>query len=253
MAKSIADVMVADSAGAIAQRRRFFLAMAVVLLALVLVGFAPTFYLRAYLGTAHLSPLIQTLPTHLQVHGVVLTAWFVLIVVQSLLVASHRTALHRRFGVAGAILAAALVVTTLMVLIRAVPRFLSSGLPEDQMPRFALFIIGDMGALVTFSCLVASAVYLRRQPEVQKRLMLLASISIAGPAVARLPGVSALPLLVVPLQVGLLVAVILHDIVSIRRVHLATVWGVAFSLAVRGLSTAVALSAIGRAVILDLG
>lgn len=252
MAKSMADVMVADSAGAVAQRSRFFLVTAVVLFALMLAGFAPTFYLRAYLGTAHLSPLIQTLPAHLQVHGVVLTAWFVVFLVQSLLVASHRTDLHRRFGVAGAILAVALVVTTLMVLIRAVPRFLSSGLPEDQMSRFAQFIIGDMGALVTFSCLVASAVYLRRRPEVHKRLMLLASIGIVGPAVARLPGMSTLPLLIVAVEMGLLVVVILHDIVSIRRVHLATVSGVVFSLAVRGLSTAVALSAIGKAFILEL-
>ena len=72
----------------------FFVGMSTVLLALVLVGFAPTFYLRAYRGTSQLPALVQRLPLHLYVHGVVLTLWFVLFLVQTALVASHRINQH---------------------------------------------------------------------------------------------------------------------------------------------------------------
>src|SRR6185436_12010738 len=58
----------------------FFVCMAALLLATVLVGFAPSFYLRAYFGA-------PPLPTYLQLHGVVLTAWFLLFFVQTSLVA----------------------------------------------------------------------------------------------------------------------------------------------------------------------
>ena len=227
----------------------FFVGMSTVLLALVLVGFAPTFYLRAYRGTSQLPPLVQRLPLHLYVHGVVLTLWFVLFFVQTALVASHRTNRHRRLGVAGTILAGAVVIATLITLVRAVPRFMSNGLPEALMPRFAMFIIGDLGSLLVFTALVACGVSLRRRPEAHRRLMLLASISIVGPAVSRVPGAVTFPLLVVVVQIAFLLAVLLHDVVSTRRVHPATAWGAAWILGMSGLSTAVALSGYGQAFI----
>jgi hypothetical protein len=234
-----------------AQRRHrtsgwFFVGISAILFVTVLVGFAPTFYLRGYVGTTRLALAPPTLPGYLQVHGVLLTSWFLLFLIQTAFIAAD---LHRRVGIASAILAAILVIVTLLVLIRAVPRFLSNGVPEALMPRFALFIIGDMGSLVVFSALVATAVYFRRQPEVHKRLMLLGSISIVGPAVARLPGVFAFPVLLLPVQLALLTALIVHDLVKNRRVHRATLWGGLGYILVTLLSSTVALSHFGRAII----
>jgi hypothetical protein len=227
----------------------FFVGISAILFVTVLAGFAPTFYLRGYVGTARLALGPPTLPVYLQVHGVLLTAWFLMFLIQTAFVAAHRTDLHRRMGVASAILAAAVVIVTLLVLIRAVPRFLSNGLPEALMPRFALFIIGDMGSLVVFSVLVATAVYFRRQPEVHKRLMLLGNISIIGPAVSRLPGVSAFPVLVLFVQLAFLIALIVHDLVKNRRVYRATLWGELGYILVTLLSSTLALSHFGRAII----
>lgn len=107
-----------------ADRRRkwrwFFVSMALALLAVVVVGFAPTFFLRGYFGTARLPPGLRTFPVYLWVHGVVLTSWFLLFFAQTVLVASHRTGLHRRLGVFGAVLAMAVVLVSANVLIRKI-------------------------------------------------------------------------------------------------------------------------------------
>src|SRR5262245_31279537 len=84
------------------QRRRFFFGMAIVCAIAVLWGFGPTFFLRAFITTRDLSWLIK-------IHGLTFCAWIVLFAVQTLLVAKHRTALHRQLGVAGCVLAVAVV------------------------------------------------------------------------------------------------------------------------------------------------
>src|SRR6185295_15874243 len=75
--------------------------------------------------------------------------------------------------------------------------------------------------------------YYRRQPDVHKRLMLLATISILAAAIARLP----LGILSVgpPAFFGLtdlfIVACVAYDLISLKRIHRATVWGGLFIIA----------------------
>jgi len=77
--------------------------MAAVLLAIVLIGFSPTFYLRAWLATEDLPQGLQALPVYLNVHGAIVTAWFLLFFTQTVLVASQRVDIHRRLGIATAV------------------------------------------------------------------------------------------------------------------------------------------------------
>ena len=230
--------------------RWFFVAMSAAMLTVVLVGFARTFFLREYFGTAQLPLGLQTLPVYLYVHGIVLTSWFLLFFIQTIFVASHRTDLHRRLGVAGAALAAVVVVVSLVVNIRLVPRSPANGTPLAQMP----VIFGtSMGFLIAFSLLVASGIYFRRRPETHKRLKFLASFSIVGPAVGRLPALMAFPIVLVIVQLSPLIALILYDVVSDRRVHRATGWGGLLSILVQVLGAVLAMSGLGRAFIHALG
>src|SRR5437870_683872 len=64
-------------------------------------GFAPTYFLRGLSDKAPLSPLLH-------VHGAAFSAWLLLLVTQSTLVAAHRVAWHKRLGIFGAVLAAAM-------------------------------------------------------------------------------------------------------------------------------------------------
>src|SRR5512147_1245206 len=79
--------------------RRFATGVAVATALIVFVGFARTYYLKGVFGT----PALSSGLVHL--HGIVMTLWFALFVVQVRLIAAHRTDLHRRVGVVGAVLA----------------------------------------------------------------------------------------------------------------------------------------------------
>ena len=72
-------------------------------------------------------------------------------------------------------------------------------------------------------------VVLRRRPQAHKRLMLLASISIIGPALARISRLHGFggeqgPFIPVVLW-GLVLALAVHDLMSRRRLHPSTVLG----------------------------
>src|SRR5882672_11396865 len=137
----------------------------------VFTGFAPTYYLQFFAGgpTATLTGGPFTALAH--VHGALFTAWVLFFVVQTALVASHRVAVHRRLGVAGAVLAAAMILVGTSTAIAAAAR---GAAPVGVDPLAFLAIpIFDM---VLFATLVGSALVMRSDKEAHKRLMLLAYI-----------------------------------------------------------------------------
>ncbi len=197
-------------------RSWFFVCMASILLVIVAVGFAKSFYLRNIIHKGH---AVSHLPVYIVLHGIVLTSWFLLFLGQTLLVASGRVRLHRSLGVAGAALAAVVFALSLLVVVRSVVR------------ETPLVVIGDIVVLFLFAILVAGGIWFRQKPDVHKRLMLIASISIVAPALARWPGAqSMLPVSVVGPQLLLYAALILYDVLSSRRVHPATAWASLYTL-----------------------
>lgn len=201
--------------------RRFYGGMAIAMALTVFAGFAPTFYLRSFLGEPQSVTGATTLTPLAQFHGVLFTGWVLLFVVQTSLVASHRIATHRRLGIAGGILAAMMVAVGVVTAIKAAAR--GSAPPEVDPLTFLAIPLGDMLLFATF---VGAALWLRRDKEAHKRLMLLAYISILVAAVARLPGVITLgPLGFFALTFVYLVIAIAYDWFSRRRVHPAYIWG----------------------------
>ena len=201
----------------------FHVGMSGVLLLLVMVGFSPTFFLRSAFTE-------RPLPLYLYLHGTVLTLWFSLGVVQSVLVAAHRTSVHRRLGVVGGLTAAALVPLSGFVALQAIPRYVAAGVHPAEIQ---FIVIGDLISLVVFAGLVTAALVWRHHRDWHRRLMLVASIMIIGPAIARLERVGlAVPVPAVLL--GLLAALGVYDRVQLGRMHRATV-----------VSTAVVLVSLG--------
>ncbi|HEV2401323.1 MAG TPA: hypothetical protein VGS27_30590 [Candidatus Sulfotelmatobacter sp.] len=200
--------------------RIFYSGMAVAMAATVFVGFAPTFYLRFYFHAP--TPSGATSLTWLaQLHGALFSSWVVLFIVQTSLVAKHNVAMHRRLGIAGVLLAAAMTVVGLRTAINAAAR---GATPPGADPLAFLAI--PMGDMLMFSIFVASAFFWRRNREAHKRLMLLAYISIVAAAVARLPGVLPPgPLWFYGLAFIFLLIAVVYDLGSRHRVHNAYVWG----------------------------
>ena len=195
--------------------RIFFASMAIAVALTVFAGFSRTYFLKGIFGTRALSPFFH-------LHGLVFTTWIILFVVQVSLVSAGRTDIHRRLGVAGAILAPLMVVIGLMAAIDSARR---SFTPPGGPPPLVFFAI-PIGDLVVFSTLVAAGLWLRRRSDAHKRLMLLATISILTPAIARLPGVAAAgPLAFLGLTDLFVVACLVYDRVGNGRIHRAFLWG----------------------------
>lgn len=198
--------------------RWFYLWVALASILIIFAGFVRTYYLRPLFGFA-------ALPALLHLHGLVMTLWFVLFLVQVSLIERHRTDLHRRLGVLGAVLATAMVVVTATVVIRAAKRHITA-FPETV--GWPGFLLVSLGAVLTFALLFCGAIWFRRTSEVHKRLMALATISIWGPAIARLPlhfiqaGTAWTSIAIEDLCVLLFVAI---DTIWKRRLHRAFLWG----------------------------
>ena len=104
---------------------RFFLGLAALMLLVVAVGFGPSLYMRRFLGTV--DRFGPSLPPYLLAHGGVLTVWYVLFVVQTLLVRTGRRDIHRRLGVVGATVSVAVVASSLITMRELVARVGAGG------------------------------------------------------------------------------------------------------------------------------
>jgi uncharacterized membrane protein YhaH (DUF805 family) len=198
--------------------RRFFLAMALAMLAVVFVGFARSFFLR---------PLFPDWPSPSEpifyVHGTAFVAWIVLLVTQASLVAAGRTDLHRVIGPFGVVLAVLMVVLgTLGALIaaRRPTGFIDVPVPPLQFLAIPFF------DLILFASFVGLAVAKRRDAQSHKRWMLLATINLLAAAFARWPGVAdGGPLWGFGLTDLFVVALAIWDFRSLGRLHPVTLWG----------------------------
>lgn len=166
------------------QQTKFFFGLAVVMLTLVVVGFARTFYARPFFGAIDEPTRSAELPRHLMLHGLVMTSWFALVVTQTLLIAKRNVALHRRLGIAGAALAVLVVVVDMFTIVEYVVCREAAGIAITQQQQPV--VVGDtLNVLVYFPLFTAGGLYLRRTPEAHKRLMLMSCVVMLDPVAAR--------------------------------------------------------------------
>jgi hypothetical protein len=209
------------SAAAVRTRRRtrrFYVGMAIAIAITVFVGFSHSYYLKSWYGTRELSGLLHF-------HGLVFTTWVLFFVAQTTLVATGRTYLHRKMGVAGAVLAALVLTVGTTVAILRVRSGAASPIPGVPPLSFLAIPFFDM---VVFGILVGSGLYLRRRLEAHKRLMTLAMIALLPAPIARMPFFLPLPpgpLTFFGLADLFIVALLIYDLIARRKVHPATIWG----------------------------
>lgn len=200
--------------------RPFYIYMALACAVTAFAGFAPTYFLRAL---SDLPPL--SLRAH--IHGAVFTAWMLLFVAQAALVRADRRDLHRHLGVVGAVLAAFMVWVGAWAALGVAVRFEATGFRPHGLTPVAFLAI-ELGTVLQFAALICLAIALRRRADVHKRLMLLATISILPPAVARLHlesyglGGAYTNTLIAYL---LVVVAASFDFAHRRRVHAVYLWG----------------------------
>lgn len=198
--------------------RRFFTGMALAILAVVFAGFSRGFYLRALFPGHPIPP-----EPFFAVHGLVYSAWIVLLLTQSRLVARGRLDLHRRMGAFGAVLAVVMVVMGAIGALIAARR--PGGFIEVPVPPLQ-FLAVPMFEMVLFPAFVAIGLANRRDPQAHKRWMVLATVGILTAAVARIPVIDRLGPPAYFAGVDLfIVALAVWDFRTRGRLHPATLWG----------------------------
>lgn len=209
-----------------ASERRFYSRMALFLVFLVLLGFAPSFYLRG-LVPPYPRPN-PTLPGWVILHGSVFSLWMLLVIAQTQLIAARKHAIHMQLGKLGMLFAIAMVP---VMYITAVWQVARANQPPFTDPL--TWTIVPLSVIIPFAVLVWNGWENRRDVQTHKRLMLSAAILVVmGPSIGRLPiapptriGVSILLLL----GLFLFVPLLLWDRRTVGHAHPATRLGFAMA------------------------
>ena len=163
------------------RERRFYCRMALFLVVIVFLGFAPSFYLKNVVPSyPRPNP---TLPPAVILHGLLFTLWMLAFVAQTQLVAAGRRDLHMKLGAVTLALAALLVPVMYFTAVWGVARH-SHPPFTDALNWTAI----PLAVIPAFIYLVYEAWRRRREAQWHKRLMLAATILVVfGPGFSRIP------------------------------------------------------------------
>jgi hypothetical protein len=190
-------------------RSRFYVGLAALMVAMVLVGFWPSYF----------GPLLRgnvSRPLVIQVHGIIFVGWMALLVAQVVLVARGRVDLHRRIGRLGIVYGCIVVAMGIVAGPAASVIHIRAGeWTRDEGAGFLLTTFGDM---LLFGGFFGAAIAYRRRPEIHKRLMVAATVALLFAAVGRMQFIASRAMAGViwlsPMFVGMA-----YDGIARRRVH----------------------------------
>jgi len=184
------------------------------MVALVVVGFWPTYYGPLLSGTFELKPIVE-------IHAVVFSGWIVLFVAQTLLVYTGRLKWHRKVGWFAAGYAALMVGVVITALAMRFSDHMAAG---DIREAHRSLIISSVDLLLFGGFLTAAIAY-RKKPQIHKRLIIVATVVLMGPAVGRMTFLSAVPLILFVLYSSPILFGMAFDFAIRRRVHAVYIIG----------------------------
>ena len=155
----------------------FYVWMAAACAAIVFATFVPTYWFQLAAGTFVGPPLLH-------VHAALFFGWTLLLLSQSLLAANGRLDYHRAWGLAAIALATAMVMVGFLAALATVARAQAAGF-GDQARTFLIVQVSILSLFAGFFIAAIVSIQLRR-PEAHKRFILLATIALLNPALARI-------------------------------------------------------------------
>ena len=209
-----------------ASERKFYSRMALFLVALVLLGFGPSFYLRGIVPSyPRPNP---TLPPAVLLHGTVFTIWMALIVAQTQLISAKKHEIHMRLGKLTVVFAILMIPVMYLTTMWQVAR---ANQPPFTDPL--TWTIVPLAVIIPFAVMVWNGWTHRRNAAWHKRSMMCAAILVVmGPTIGRLPlapptmlGFSILHLL----GFAVFIPLILRDRRTEGHIHPATRLGLAMA------------------------
>jgi hypothetical protein len=211
--------------------RSFILILGILVAAIVFYGFSHTVD-GALVHYRSPPPLI------LYVHALTASAWLILFVVQSWLVRGRDIRRHRQLGLWGLGLGTVVAVVGLGVVF--VMREQAIARHPGQVRQIAFLSVPFM-SFATFAVPFFLAAWWRKQPGLHRRLMVLATCSLTGAALARIPWLPDAAAPVVTL--GLMIAAAVEDRLRTRRLDRVYGIGIPVYLASEALGVYLAMAA----------
>lgn len=185
----------------------FFPAMALLILGVVFLGFG-----RSYFFAGMLRAKLPNILVH--IHGAIFVSWIFFLVVQTSLVAIGKVKWHMTLGICGLILPPFMVLFGILTLFDSIRRNGTDIPPE-------LLLVADLANLALFVVLTAWGLLARRNAASHKRLMILGTMAMLGPAIDRWPIPHGI-LGTLAIILGIPLLVVAYDLWSSRRVHRST-------------------------------
>ena len=190
-------------------RSRFHVWLGLWMVAIVLIGFWPTYFSPLWRGAL-------AIPAVVHAHGLVFFGWMAVMMAQVIVAARGNVRLHRRIGRWGIAYGCVVIVSGLIVgPANAVIKVESGVWTRDEAARSLLVNVGDM---VSFAMWFGGAIWYRSRPEVHKRLMIVATVALLFAALARWTfigsGLARAGIWLSPIFIGMV-----HDWITRRRVH----------------------------------
>jgi hypothetical protein len=177
---SVLDLTRRSRAG-VAPSRRFYTGIGVLMAVTAITGFWATYFGPLVRGT-----LSQPLLIH--IHAAVFVGWLALFLGQAALAATRNVVWHLKLGRFGIGYGLLVIVVGLFTGISRSADRMATGGDAEQLLYIAILDI------LLFSVFFASAIRFRRQPQLHKRLMLVAATILLVAAVFRLPFLPAGPI-----------------------------------------------------------
>ncbi len=169
-----------------ASDRRFYLIAAIVMLLCTAGGFR-NFYLHGHnFAGAEITPRIRPFVV---LHGLAMTGWVILFLVQSVFIQTGRRKLHIAIGPLGSLFGVA---AAIFGLIAATYSAHFNPHASDGFGGARIFLSSMYAEMLLFGAFVALGYFYRRKPDAHRPMMLLATIILQSASLARLPYAGAL-------------------------------------------------------------
>lgn len=187
--------------------RYFYFAMSLLVAAIVVWGFSHT------INESLFHPAIPR-PFLLWIHGAAFAAWPVLYIFRSALIRTRNVKIHRNLGWFGAALAATMVVLGFSIAV-IMGRFDKHTLHQANADTFLSIPFADM---LFFAIFVGLAIYWRKQPELHRRLLFIATCCLLDAPFGRIDYLNNNSLFYLCLDAVILLGPI-RDLLVNRRIH----------------------------------
>ncbi|WP_373522121.1 hypothetical protein [Aquiflexum sp.] len=176
------------------QKSNFFYLSSWIFLIVVFLGFAPSFYLKFLVEEQPFYP--KGLPLPYIIHGMILTIWYVFLVVQTRLVKTKNLKIHKKSGYFGALWAILVLVSTFYAIslfpdrMESLAAELGQTVSEIEPGLSSILWLDILMSLFFVSCLALGIQY-RTNPKIHKRLMFFTGLAYLFAASSRVGGTAA--------------------------------------------------------------